>query len=246
MNHESPHEDLGQLSDRIGELLDRLEAHPDENVRGDVVDLLQNVDMLHREAFSRLLDLVKARDLSLAAVSADPVLRVVLALYDLLPDAPQLGLSQARGEIIPLTEVRPQRRSPPGFVPLDSLRLPTERMRAPVLVPVLALDALADGSMRGIEVDGARVLLCRLGNEVFAFRNTCPGSVLPLDLGRLDGSLIVCPWHECRFDARSGRRLDGGDGRLEIIPVSLQGGTIALALAVAAAPAPRSPSATGR
>lgn len=44
---------------------------------------------------------------------------------------------------------------------------------------------------------------------------------------------LLCPWHNCVFDARTGKRLDGGAGRLDVIPVAIRDGAIQLALNVA-------------
>src|SRR5262245_37050697 len=53
------------------------------------------------------------------------------------------------------------------------------------------------------------VLLVNLGGEVFAFRNGCALDGLPLEGSRLsDDGVLVCPWHNCAYDARTGKRVD--------------------------------------
>ena len=66
------------------------------------------------------------------------------------------------------------------------------------------------------------MLLCNVAGEVYAFRNACPGSDLPLDGGRLRDFTLLCPWHNYVFDARTGKRLDGDEGRLAVIPVAIR------------------------
>ncbi|MGI8553723.1 MAG: Rieske (2Fe-2S) protein [Dehalococcoidia bacterium] len=228
-------EGFDRLSERSGELLDRFEEHPDAAVREDFFELLENIDTLHREALVRILRLVREVDPTLRRLAGDPIVRTVLSLYDLLPDEdPEPRPKNSGAEVIPLIEVRSAAKQPSaGSIPLIPTRPRERQLKAPVFVHALALDALVDGAMQSLELDGTRVLLIRLGSEVSAFRNACAGSVLPLDLGRLDGAIIVCPWHECRYDARTGRRMDGGEGRLVVIPVSISNGEVRLAVGVA-------------
>lgn len=114
------------------------------------------------------------------------------------------------------------------FIPLQQIR-PVTR---PVFTPVTPVESLPPGALKGIEAEGARILLCNLDGEVYAYRNACPGSVLPLDVGQLKGYTLLCPWHNCVYDIRTGKRLDGGTGRLQVIPVAVRDGMIQLALNV--------------
>ena len=76
-------------------------------------------------------------------------------------------------------------------------------------VVVGRLDELALQTLCPSLVEGYPVLLVRDGAEVRAFRNVCPGSMLPLHAGSLQGGVINCRWHGCRFDAATGARVDG-------------------------------------
>jgi nitrite reductase/ring-hydroxylating ferredoxin subunit/Fe-S cluster biogenesis protein NfuA len=117
-----------------------------------------------------------------------------------------------------------------SIIPLQQLRKSARNLNRPVFTPALALDDLPPGSLKGVELETARVLICRVGEEIFAFHNACPGSPLPLDMGKLEGTTLHCPWHECLFDLRNGKRLDGGHGRLKVVPVSIIDGMVQLAL----------------
>ena len=67
------------------------------------------------------------------------------------------------------------------------------------------LDDLEPGTLRGVVVDGARVCLARVGDEVFALADQCPHAAFPLSEGDLlaDGR-VQCAWHGARFDLRTG------------------------------------------
>lgn len=126
----------------------------------------------------------------------------------------------------------PARPPPANFIPLQAVGA-VRPLHRPVFTPVGSVAGLPPGALRGVEVAGARILLCNVAGEVYAYRNACPGSDLPLDMGQLKEIAILCPWHNCVFDARTGKRLDGGEGRLDVIPVAIRDGEIQLALNVA-------------
>jgi nitrite reductase/ring-hydroxylating ferredoxin subunit len=123
---------------------------------------------------------------------------------------------------------RPPQTPPSVVVPLSALK---NAMR-PVYRDAIGDDELPEGTMRGALVGETPVLLARVGGEVYALRNQCGDSPLPLDGGTLEGSEVRCPWHGCRYDIRSGRQLDG-DGRVQVLPVRIDGGRIVVAADVA-------------
>lgn len=95
---------------------------------------------------------------------------------------------------------------------------------------VLPEGELPPHGVRGIEVDGAKVLLARAGNgEVCALSSVCTHMGGALEEGRREGDTITCPLHGSRFDLRSGAVMDGPavfpqpryetrvrDGRIEV------------------------------
>jgi Fe-S cluster biogenesis protein NfuA/nitrite reductase/ring-hydroxylating ferredoxin subunit len=111
--------------------------------------------------------------------------------------------------------------------------LQIEDLRRPVFED--AGDVGEPGELRAVEADGVKVLLVNVGGEVYAFRNGCPVDGLPLEGGRLtEDGVLVCPWHNCAYDARSGKRVDEpGEAGLPVVPVALQGGAVRVAVNVA-------------
>lgn len=120
-----------------------------------------------------------------------------------------------------------ERQSSPAAIPVG-LRRPNK----PVYRDVLEQAALMPGEMKGLEVDGRPVLLVRAGDEWFAVANRCGESPLPLEFSRLDGTTLHCSWHGCRYDVRTGMRLDGGGERLSVFPVNLDAGKVRIAVDV--------------
>lgn len=116
--------------------------------------------------------------------------------------------------------------SGPRTIPLGSLK----RAQRPVYRRALADSELPAGTFRAVDLEGTPVLLARVDGEVHAVRNRCGESPLPLEFGSLSGAELTCSWHGCRYDLRSGKRLDGGDERLAVFPVRVAEGEIQVAL----------------
>ena len=116
---------------------------------------------------------------------------------------------------------------PSAIVPLEALR----RANRPVYYDALDADDVPEGTLRAAMVNDVSVLFGRVAGEVYAIRNQCGDSPLPLDLGTLEGAEVRCSWHGCRYDIRSGRRLDD-EGRVQVLPVTTEGGRIRVAIDV--------------
>ena len=65
-------------------------------------------------------------------------------------------------------------------------------------------NAIADGEMRQVRVDGQRVLLCRVGDQCHAIGGVCTHEEGTLDDGELDGDIVTCPIHFGQFNVRTG------------------------------------------
>ena len=111
--------------------------------------------------------------------------------------------------------------------------LPLAGVRRPVFREIDA-DGLDPGAMRAVDVDGVSVLVANVGGDVFAVRNGCAVDGLALEGGRLAGSVLVCPWHNCAYDVRTGKRADDSEGPgLTPVPVALGDGVVSVAVNVA-------------
>lgn len=113
-----------------------------------------------------------------------------------------------------------------AFLPLGSLR----RAQRPVYQTVFNADDLPDGQTRGAIVAETNVLVAHVDSEFFAVRNACGESPLPLDYSTLAGTELTCSWHGCRYDIRTGHRLDRPDAtheeHLRVLPVRVRDGVV--------------------
>lgn len=115
------------------------------------------------------------------------------------------------------------------IVPLSALR----RANRPVYFDVCASKDVPPGTLRAAQVNDVPLLLVNVGGDIHAIRNRCGDSPLPLEFGSLQEAEIKCPWHGCRYDVRSGRRVDAEIGRVQVFPAAVENGRVRVALDVA-------------
>ncbi len=135
---------------------------------------------------------------------------------------------------LPMLQIDP--RAEPAAPAAGGDLLQIAKLRRPVFVDVGPLADLADGGMTVANVEDKEILVVKLDGEVFAFRNICPvDGRNPLDGGRLTGSVLVCPWHNCAYDARSGKRADDepNSESLAVVPIAVTDGIMRIAANVA-------------
>lgn len=122
-----------------------------------------------------------------------------------------------------------------NFLPASSLK----RAFRPVYRDVCRSVELTEGTMRSAILDGVNVLVIRTSDELFAVRNACGESPLPLDYSILEGTTLRCSWHSCLYDIRTGARLDRDDvpreEHLQVLPVREADGVIQVVVGTARA-----------
>jgi len=201
---------------RVAELVAELEDLPDSDAKAKALELVENVDHLHRTCVWRLFEVLSelgGKGLIERMVS-EPSVKALFVLYDLIPSEPLTPLESPANVSQPYAG---------GFVPLSSI----EGVHAePSWQVVFAREDLPPGALRAIEVDGTPLLLASTEDEVFAYRNSCGGSILPLHLGTLVEGEIHCPWHGCRYDVRTGVKKGSSEGGLESFRVDVDGDRI--------------------
>ncbi len=125
------------------------------------------------------------------------------------------------------------------LIPVSSLRSRLEETTSS-WEPVADLAALAPGAVTTAEVAGTRLLVCRLGSDLFAYVDRCArcegsldGAALSRRLGAAVGEAVLrCPACRAHYDVRrAGRCLD--DDSLHLVPVPLltEGGVTSVAVA---------------
>jgi nitrite reductase/ring-hydroxylating ferredoxin subunit len=103
------------------------------------------------------------------------------------------------------------------------------RAQRPVYRRVCSTGDVGPGTVRAVDVDGHGILVVNADGELFAVSNSCGDRPLPLHFSTLHGTELRCSWHGCRYDLRSGRRLDGPE-RLTVFPVSVEADDVRVAV----------------
>lgn len=203
--------DLEAALERLARLAGSVESEPDPAFRERAVELLESVDDVHRRLVWALGERVWTEQPELfERLLADPVAGVLFEMYGLVTPA---RAAEERAEAQPAVVV--------GVADLEA-SIPAPRRWESAGAP----GELAEGALAGRDLEGTRVLLLRTGGVVRAYRDACPPTPMPLSAGALRDGALLCPWHDCRFDARTGARLDREGPSLEPVPVAERDGEI--------------------
>jgi nitrite reductase/ring-hydroxylating ferredoxin subunit len=196
-----------------GELIEELEAIGDEALRARVFEGLQAIDAVHREALTRLVRLFK--DGVLEQVIADPAIRTLMEMYDLLPATP--GCAKVY-DFLSAAEA-PEERGRIGGRKLKS------HVPVPHWVPASTPAAdLGQDEVAVHELDGQDVLLARVEQKAFALAGRCLCDGRRMDAAARHGYTLRCPGPQgCLFDLRSGARV-AGSGQLQGFPTRVDEG----------------------
>ena len=72
-------------------------------------------------------------------------------------------------------------------------------------VAVTRVDELKDKTILPVSLMGTDIILVRVGGNYYAAENHCPHSGRDISLGKLDGTILTCPFHGSKFDLIDGR-----------------------------------------
>ena len=70
------------------------------------------------------------------------------------------------------------------------------------------------------------VLLLRIEDRLFAYRNSCPHQGMPLHDGEIEEGALTCPWHGYCFEVESGECRNVPQVQLEPYPLRVEDGRI--------------------
>jgi Fe-S cluster biogenesis protein NfuA/nitrite reductase/ring-hydroxylating ferredoxin subunit len=112
---------------------------------------------------------------------------------------------------------------------------------APVaLVPDWAeLDSVTAGMERGhvarLSLQGTSIVVCRVGEDLYAYRDACPGCSSAVGAGKLRETVLRCPGCGRTYDVRlAGRCIDTAGLHLDPLPLLTEDGTVRVAVGAAA------------
>ncbi|ODQ94862.1 NifU family protein [Mycolicibacterium holsaticum] len=134
----------------------------------------------------------------------------------------------AAPEVASIEVVATEQHPDPPVIPAAALM---SRVRQPTAWhPVPEFSELSDGEVGGFRVLGMTALACRVGDDLYAYRDRCPSCTGTLAGARLSRSVLRCPGCGAGFDVVHAGAGVGGDGHLEPIPVLVRDGVLSMAV----------------
>jgi nitrite reductase/ring-hydroxylating ferredoxin subunit len=181
------------------ELLARVEELPYPKVKDDVHELMQNFDMLHREALTRLFKEIIIRHPDLhTKMQMDKSIHLLFSLYDLFHTDIQNG----------------------NFAQEELARSDNSNLY-PRWIPVGNANELKENTAYKYLEDGENLLICKTEGKIYAVKNCCGNTALPLNGASIDKGYLICPWHGCAYRLEDGATQSNRLLKLKTYPVTI-------------------------
>lgn len=255
----------GEALDRILSVAARTPGLVDDLARDELVSSVLLVSGLHpHDVETRVrtaLDNVRpylgshGGDVELVDVSDDGVVRLRLlgSCHGCPSSAVTLQLAvegavQAAAPETTAIEVETDAGEPaaatPGVFSVDSLmsHVRDSEQHPGTWVSAPEFEELGPGEVGGFTVGGLAMLVCRIGDEIFAYRDRCPacgnsmaGAVMQRRAGGAVGDAVVrCPTCRAHYDVRrAGTAMETSGDHLDPLPVLVRDGVLSVAVPTA-------------
>jgi Fe-S cluster biogenesis protein NfuA/nitrite reductase/ring-hydroxylating ferredoxin subunit len=92
------------------------------------------------------------------------------------------------------------------------------------------VNELANGSMKSLETEGVPLIICRVNNQLYAYRNLCPACDRAFNNGILDGKILSCQLGHGYDVQHAGTCTDDPEMYLDPFPLLEDGGVVKIAL----------------
>jgi nitrite reductase/ring-hydroxylating ferredoxin subunit len=98
-------------------------------------------------------------------------------------------------------------------------------------VTIARTSDLEPGQAAWMDVNGREIALFNVNGTYYATDNECTHMGGPLGEGRLDGTIVTCPWHGSRFDVRTGQVVSSpARDSVRAYPVQIEGNEVRVSL----------------
>jgi 3-phenylpropionate/trans-cinnamate dioxygenase ferredoxin component len=89
---------------------------------------------------------------------------------------------------------------------------------------VAQVGEITEQTPKAVEVEGRRIALFKLGENIYAVADACTHHGGPLSEGTVEGEEVECPWHGARFNIKTGAMLcPPADENVAVYPVRVVG-----------------------
>ena len=91
---------------------------------------------------------------------------------------------------------------------------------------VASVDEVSEGGSLLVEVRSKAIAIFRYNGELFAVDDTCPHKGGSLHEGTFEDGIVSCPWHDWKFDLRTGICPNNPLSKIETHPVWVEGDAV--------------------
>lgn len=92
--------------------------------------------------------------------------------------------------------------------------------------PVIKLEALWNGEMKGMTIDGQKIVLINQDNRIYAFEDRCLHLGVELSKGTFEKGILTCYAHHWQYDATNGCGINPKNSQLKMFAVKIVDGDI--------------------
>jgi 3-phenylpropionate/trans-cinnamate dioxygenase ferredoxin subunit len=193
-----PDNEYEQLASQTEDMIAQVDDLPYPKVKDDVHELLQNFDMLHREALTRLFKEIIINYPALQTkMESDKAVHLLFSLYDLFH-------SDIQNDVLSREE----------FFGGNGDKYPR-------WIPVGNANELKENTAYKYAEEGEVVLICKTEGNVYAVKNCCGNTALPLDGAAIEKGYLICPWHGCAYRLSDGIMETNPMQKLKKYPVTV-------------------------
>jgi len=188
-----------QLASQTEDMIAKVDDLPYPKVKDDVHELLQNFDMLHREALTRLFKEIIINYPALQTkMESDKAVHLLFSLYDLFH-------SDIQNDVLSRDE----------FLGSNG------NDKYPRWIPVGNANELKENTAYKYAEEGEVVLICKTEGNIYAVKNCCGNTALPLDGAAIEKGYLICPWHGCAYRLSDGVMETNPMHKLKKYPVTV-------------------------
>lgn len=100
-------------------------------------------------------------------------------------------------------------------------------------MPAATVGSVPESDVVGVDVDGRKIALFKLGGTIYALEGYCTHGHAELAGGYVEGELIQCPMHGGMFEIRTGKAVgEPCTVDLQVLPVKVEGDQVLVGLSV--------------
>lgn len=91
------------------------------------------------------------------------------------------------------------------------------------LTRIAGTEDIKPGSGTTVEAGGKSLAVFNVDGTYYAIDNTCVHRGGPLGEGDLDGTVVMCPWHNWTYDVTTGKCINNPSACVQSYPVTVDG-----------------------